>query len=96
MFTYIQVIDNNSKKFCGYVDYQFHKNQLSMTITSGFKTAHHINISIDQITDLLIDNFYGYERISFIYQNKKFYIINSGYGEANYFKRHLIHCVNAQ
>ncbi|AUI72670.1 hypothetical protein COSHB9_15110 [Companilactobacillus alimentarius] len=94
MFTYIQILDSNSHLFSGYADYRFHKGLLSLTISHGAEPAHHIEIAINQITDLLIDDFYGYERISFVYKGKKIFIINSGYGESNYFKNHIIQAVN--
>lgn len=95
MFTYIQITSKLPETFKGYVDYEFTKDELSMTLIRGMKTLRRINIPISEITDLRIDKFYGEDRVRFFYDNKEYSIINSGYGESNYFEKHIIKAVNA-
>lgn len=95
MFTYIQIIGKDSDTFKGYVDYEFIKGTLSMTEIRGMKALHRISIPISEVTDFLIDDFYGEERVSFVYDNKKYCFLNTGYGESEYFKNHMVKAVNA-
>jgi len=95
MFTYIQIIDKDSCIFKGYVDYKITKGILSMTEVRGFKTLHHIDIPIASTTDFEIGKLYGNDRVSFIYQGRRYYFINTGYGESQYLEHHLNRAVNA-
>ncbi|KRN99245.1 hypothetical protein [Companilactobacillus kimchiensis] len=95
MFTYIQITSRDSDTFKGYVDYEFSKDNLSMTLVRGMKTLRRINIPISEITDLNVDNFYGEERINFIYDSKKYSFINTGYGESFYLKNRMLKAVNS-
>lgn len=95
MFTYIQIFDKNSSIFKGYVDYEFSDDDLSVTMVRGAKALHRINIPLDEVTDLSINDYYGEEKVSFIYQSNKYIFFNTGYGEANYFKNHISKLVTA-
>lgn len=94
MFTYIQIIGSDTETFKGYVDYRFFDDSLSLTLIKGMKTLHRIIIPFDKIVDLTIDKFYGEDRISFFYDDKKFSIINTGYGESKYFVKHILKAAN--
>ncbi len=90
MFTYIQITDRDSKVFKGYVDYEFGKDKLSMTLVRGMKALRHIVIPFSEITDLTIDKFYGEGRVNFIYKAQKFSFLNTGYGESQYLQKHML------
>lgn len=96
MFTYIQIIDTDTEVFKGYVYYQFLDDALSMTLIRGMRKLHHIVIPFADITDLIVDKLYGEDRINFIYNGKKYSIINTGYGESKYFEDHLLNATNLQ
>lgn len=95
MFTYIQIIARDAQTFKGYVDYEFEKNVLSMTLVRGAKKLRHIVIPFSDITDLNVDKFYGNNRVNFIYDGKKYSFVNTGYGESQYLIKHLVHGVEA-
>jgi len=95
MFTYIQIIGTGSDVFKGYVDYKITKDTLSMTEVRGARSLRHINIPIDQISNCEIENFYGNDRISFVYQGKEYHLINTGFGESQYLEHRLLHVINA-
>ncbi|MFC6175659.1 hypothetical protein ACFQAV_02360 [Companilactobacillus huachuanensis] len=95
MYTYIQIIDKDSKVFKGYVFYNIENEQLSMTIVRGMKALHRINIPFSKIVDLQINKFYGEDRISFIYQGKKYSFLYTGYGEEQYLEQHLLKTMKA-
>lgn len=95
MFTYIQIISKDSQTFKGYVDYEFEKDALSITLVRGMKKLHRIIIPFNDITDLNIDKFYGNNRVNFIYDGKKYSFVNTGYGESKYLIQHLVHGVEA-
>jgi len=95
MFTYIQVTQRDSETFKGYVDYEFGKDKLSMTLVRGMKTLRHIVIPFSRITDLTIDKFYGEDRVNFIYNAQKFSFINTGYGESKYLQHHILKATKA-
>lgn len=95
MFTYIQITDRDSETFKGYIDYEFDKDRLSMTLVRGMKKLHRINIPFSEITDLNIDKFYGEDRINFVYNAKKYSLINTGYGESQYLMNHILKAVEA-
>ncbi|GEO64215.1 hypothetical protein [Companilactobacillus nantensis] len=95
MYTYIQIIDAGGKAFKGYVVYEIKDGILSMTLVRGMKALHHIDIPFSKMIDLKIDQFYGEDRISFIYQAKKYSFIYTGYGEEQYLEHHLLKAVNA-
>jgi len=95
MFTYIQIIGSGTDTFKGYVDYEFTKGTLSMTLVRGMRTLHRINIPISEISNFTTDKFYGEDRISFIYDSKKYCFINTGYGESQYLIRRMAKAVKA-
>jgi len=90
MFTYIQIIGRDTDTFKGYVDYEFNKDTLSMTLVRGMRKLHRIMIPFSEITDLTIDKFYGENRVNFIYEGKKYSFVNSGYGESQYLEQHIL------
>jgi len=95
MYTYIQIIGKDSKTFKGYVVYKMNGGQLSMTLIRGMRSLQHINIPCSEVTDLSIDKFYGEDRINFVYQEKKYSFIYTGYGEAQDLEHKLFKTLNA-
>jgi len=95
MFTYIQIIGRDSSTFKGYVDYEISKDNLSMTLVRGMRTLHRIVIPLKEVTDFTIDKFYGEERLNFVYDEKKYSFINTGYGESEYLKHRMLKVINA-
>lgn len=95
MFTYIQIIDKDSNAVKAYVDYEIKNGILMMTLIRGAKTLHRINIPIAEITDFKISNFYGNDRIDFIYHSKLYTFINTGYGESRYLENRLVKMIDA-
>ncbi|KRK51737.1 hypothetical protein FC97_GL000529 [Companilactobacillus kimchii DSM 13961 = JCM 10707] len=95
MFTYIQIIDKDAHNFMGYVDYEFKNNVISMTLVRGMRKLHRINIPLSDVTDIMVEEFYGTNRISFIYNAQKYIFLNSGYGENEYLIKHLTKAVKA-
>lgn len=93
MFTYIQIINQDKHGFTGYVDYKFKNNTISMTLVRGMRKLQRINIPLSDITNIIVENFYGTNRISFDYNSQKYIFLNSGYGENEYLIKHLTEAV---
>lgn len=94
MFTYVQIIGSDTETFKGYVDYRFDKDKLSMTLVRGCRLLKHIVIPFSEVTELSVENYFGTDCASFFYGGKKYSFINTGYGEADYLKRHLLKVIH--
>ena len=66
-----------------------------MTLVGGMRKLHRINIPLSDITDIVVEEFYGTSRISFIYNTQKYIFLNSGYGENEYLIKHLTKTIKA-
>lgn len=95
MFTYIEISDKNAVTYRGYIDYEFTKDSLSITLVRGMRALHRTIIHFKDITNLQFVNFYGAPAVSFIYDSKKYTFINTGYGESRYLLKHMARIVRA-
>lgn len=94
MFTYIQIFTNDTVDFKGYVYYEFIQNNLSLTLSRGLLPLKRIIIPLDKILCLDIEKFHGEDLIRFIYHQKLFSFINTGYGESLYLENHILKTVS--
>lgn len=92
MFTYIQIFDQNNQTLNGYVAFSFEDGVLSFSFMNGPYASIREEIPIADVTNLSEDSQFG-SQISFDYQGRHYNFINSGYGEAKYFKDSIIESV---
>ncbi|WP_143442718.1 hypothetical protein [Companilactobacillus kimchii] len=95
MFAYIEIINNQSKSEFSYVNFEIKDNLLSIKPLKGILPADKIKIPLDQITDINSDDYYGWDKIEFIFNHQKYIFLYSGYGEYDYLKEHLISAIMA-
>ncbi|MHC6120535.1 hypothetical protein ACYT32_09515 [Companilactobacillus sp. FL22-3] len=82
MFTYMEIADKDYTIFKGYVIYKIVADKLSMTKVRGMHVLQHIDIPFAKITNLIVEDYYGTDCVSFTYQDKKYSFIYTGYGES--------------
>lgn len=90
MFAYIQIIQKDSSVSYGYVSFKISKDTLSISSLKGLINTDQINIPINQISDIKEDNYYGWNRIKFNYNNTQYIFLYSGYGEFDYLKETML------
>lgn len=90
MFAYIQVIKNNSSISYGYSNFSISNGILSIKQLQGMKHSTTERISIDKITNIKEDSYYGWNRIKFDYNDAQFVFLYSGFGEFDYLKESLM------
>jgi len=95
MFSYIEIINNKSEAVFNYVNFEITKNILSIKPVKGLLSATTIKIPLKEITDIHDGNYYGWNRIQFTYNDKKYIFIYSGYGEFDYLKENLLASIMA-
>lgn len=89
MFTYIEIINSQSKSTFSFVNFEIINNTLTIKPLKGMRMASALKIPISQITNIHEDIYYGSQRIQFEYNHQKYIFIYSGYGEFDYLKENL-------
>lgn len=89
MFAYIQIIDQKSGVSYGYVSFKFSNHNLYISSLKGVVNIDKITVPVSEIKDVAEDTYYGWNRIKFNYNGKRFIFLYSGYGEFDYLKENM-------
>lgn len=94
MFAYIQIINQKSGINYGYVSFKFSNNNLYISALKGIVNTDKITIPISEITDIDEDTYYGWNRIKFNYNGKRFIFLYSGYSEFDYLRENMMETIS--
>ncbi|AKP66293.1 hypothetical protein [Companilactobacillus ginsenosidimutans] len=94
MFSYIQIIDENDKLINGYASYKFSDGVLSLSFMNGWHKTIREEIPLSEVSHLSQGGAFD-SRISFDFAGKHFVFLDSGFGEAQFFKDGVIEAVRA-
>ncbi|MFC6175657.1 hypothetical protein ACFQAV_02350 [Companilactobacillus huachuanensis] len=90
MFAYIQVIDQKLGISYGYVSFKFSNHNLYISSLKGVVNIDKITVPVSEIKNITEDSYYGWNRIKFNYNGKRFIFLYSGYGEFDYLKDNML------
>lgn len=90
MFAYVEMINNKMESTYSYVEFEISKGKLSIKPLKGMLPSHFTNIPISEIEDIRENGYYGWNRISFDFEDEKYIFVYSGYGGNDYLREHLL------